>query len=89
MSGLTIVAAALRRGELILSSVPPARHHTLMHEADRVFGSKHQPFMPAEQGFIGSDGAFYDRESAARIAVLAGQTDEPRYGRELYSEDLW
>lgn len=89
MSGLRIVAAALKRGSIVFSALPPARHHTLMHEADRIFGDKHQPFLPDEQGFLACDGAFYGREDAARIAVLAEQVVEPRYGRELYSEDLW
>lgn len=84
-----IVSAALKRGDLIFSAPPPARHHTLMHEADRLFGAQHQPFLPDEQGFLGSDGKFYDREDAGMIAILADQLQELRYGRELYSEDLW
>lgn len=86
---IRIVAAALKRDGVVFSAPPPARHHTLLHELDRIFGDKHAPFRPDEQGFVGTDGRFYGREEAARIAVLAEQVQEPRYGRELYSEDLW
>tara|TARA_R110000851_G_C13102466_1_gene568901 strand:- start:32224 stop:32493 length:270 start_codon:yes stop_codon:yes gene_type:complete len=86
---IRIVAAALKRGDLVYSSPPPARHHTLLHEVDRQFGDKHLPFTPDEQGFLGSDGLFYGREAAARIAVLSEQCIEPQYGRQLFSEDLW
>lgn len=88
-SSTRIVAADLKRESLILSAPPPARHHTLMHSADLLFGNAHHPFKPDEQGFLGSDGIFYGREEAARIAVLTEQIESPTYGRELYSEDLW
>lgn len=32
---------------------------------------------------------FVDRETAAKIAVEAGQIEAPRWGPELFSEDLW
>ena len=88
MDGVRIVAAALKRGDLVYSAPPPARHHTLMHEVDRQFGDKHQPFTPDEQGFLGSDGEFYDRRKAAKLALLAEQATAVLNGR-LYSEDLW
>lgn len=85
-----IVAAALKRGTLIFSAPRPARHHTLMHEVDRLFGSKHKPFTPREQGFIGSDGRFYSRRSAKLLAYAAGQiTSIAEPSTELFSEDLW
>lgn len=88
MTELRIVAAALKRGGLVFSAPPPSRHHTLMHEADRLFGDRHEPFKPDEQGFVGSDGLFYDRKKAAKIALLAGQVAAVLNGR-LFSEDLW
>lgn len=87
---LRIVAAALKRGELIFSAPPPARHHTLMHEADRLFGDQHQPFLPGEQGFLASDGKFYGRKGAYYLAYDAGQLKAHKVGpKELFSEDLW
>jgi len=32
---------------------------------------------------------FVDRVTAAGIAVEAGQVEAPRWGPELFSEDLW
>lgn len=85
-----IVAAALRRKGLIFSAPPPARHHTLMHAADGLFGSKHKPFLPSEQGFLGSDGKFYSRRAAKLLAFSAGQaTSISQPSAELFSEDLW
>lgn len=85
-----IVAAALKRGDLIFSAPPPARHHTLMHEADRLFGDKHDPFLPDEQGFIDSQGSFQSRADASQIAIAAGQIASTTFGGvDLYSEDLW
>ena len=86
---LRIISAALKRGDLIFSAPPPARHGTLMREADRLFGDRHQPFLPGEQGFIGNNGLFYDRDTAGTIALAAGQTDALEWGTDLYSEDLW
>lgn len=85
---LRIVAAALKRGSLIFSSPPPARHHTLLHEVDRLFGDKHEIFGPGEQGFLGSDGQFYGRISAKALARDAGQVGTTM-SDELFSEDLW
>lgn len=87
-ASVQIVAAAIERDGTIFSSPPPARHHTLMRAMDRMFGDKHNPFTPDEQGFLGSDGRFYRREKAAKIALLAGQVASVLNGR-LYSEDLW
>lgn len=89
MSPLRIVAAALKRGDLIFSAPPPARHHTLMHDVDKYFGDRHQPFLPDEQGFLGSDGKFYARREAGLVAYAAEQIETMKYGNELYSEDLW
>lgn len=85
---LRIVAAAIERDGTAFSSPPPARHHTIMRAMDRLFGDRHEPFKPDEQGFLGSDGRFYRREKAAKIALLAGQVTAVLNGR-LYSEDLW
>lgn len=83
-----IVAAALKRGDLIFSAPPPARHHTLLHAVDRLFGDKHEIFLPAEQGFLASNGRFYQRVRAKEIAGDAGQIGSTA-SDELFSEDLW
>lgn len=41
------------------------------------------------QGFVTSAGRFVRREPAARIAKAAGQIESTKFGRALYSEDLW
>lgn len=85
-----IVSAAIKRAGLIFSAPPPARHHTLMHDVDRYFGDSHAPFLPDEQGFLGSDGNFYSRSEAMYVAVTGGQITAGKFGgAELYSEDLW
>lgn len=87
---MKIVAAALKRGTLIFSAPPPARHHTLLHEVDRLFGSSHDVFGPDEQGFITDNGQFYSRADAKMIAIDAGQLNNTTFGgKDLYSEDLW
>jgi len=82
-----IVAAACRRGDLVLSLPPPARHHTIMHALD---AQMIDPMVyPDDQGFLTSEGAFVGRRDAARIAVAAGQVAAPKWGPDLFSEDLW
>ena len=44
---------------------------------------------PDDQGFLTSEGAFVGRRDAARIAVAAGQVAAPKWGPDLFSEDLW
>lgn len=74
--------------KLIVTSPPPARHHTLLHpmyDAYRVTAFE-------DQGFITSTGRYVEREEALRIAIASGQPmiDHPsRHARDLFSEDLW
>lgn len=43
-----------------------------------------------EQGFLTNTNRFVDREEGFEIAEVAGQLNErPRWGRTLYSEDLY
>lgn len=74
---------------VIVSSPPPARHHTLLHATwDTV-----QHALPFDdQGFITSTGRYVEREEALQIAIESGQPmiDHPsRHHRWLFSEDLW
>lgn len=89
MSETTIAAAAICLGGTIYSVQAPGRHHDvigLMAEkgigvGDRAIG---------EQGFVASDGEFYGRVHARRIAGAAGQIKgDGLHPRELFSEDLW
>lgn len=89
---LTIVSAAIRVGEVILSMPRPASEQRVLArvmDACRfpVYG---QPDVP--QGFLTSAGTFVDRREALSIARAAGQLDgREKHGspEELYSEDLW
>lgn len=82
-----IVAVAMREGDLVISMPQPARHHTVLHEMDKLGMS---PFVqPINQGFLTSNGRFVEREPAVEIAKAAGQITEPRWPPLLYSEDLW
>lgn len=74
---------------LIITSPPPARHHTLLHPT---FGILGHGTGPEDQGFLTSAGRYVDREEALKIALASGQPmiDHPsRSDRWLFSEDLW
>jgi hypothetical protein len=92
MSGRRIIMAAVcyktNRGEIIVASERPGRHHTAMHGLHVLTG--HQTGADDEQGFITSDGFFVGREEAYRIASEAGQIVD-KHGPEdvLFSEDMW
>jgi hypothetical protein len=71
---MTIVAPALRMGELILSMPRPAKHSDIIRLGiTKLDGAQ-------EYGFLTSMGTFVDRHEAGRIAGL---------NRKLFSEDLW
>ena len=66
----------------------PGRHHDVIRLMDRC-GVSARATDGAEQGFELDDGRFVGREEAARIAIASGQIERTRWGRELFSEDLW
>ena len=76
---------------LIVSSPPPARHHTLMHP---LTDHSKTHIGPENQGFLTSTGRFVNRKEAMRIVI---ETNQPRkapedklvMGCDLFSEDLW
>lgn len=93
LSGLRIVAAANRYGEVIVVS---ARHHDQLMNRQlkalkeaRIIETTHT----RDQGFIDNMGQFHDREAALAIATEAGQINVVRPKtfpeRELFSEDLY
>jgi hypothetical protein len=86
MADETIVAVAIRRGEMIFTMPRPARHH---HVLQGMFdlGARSPEILSEppfyEQGFMTSAGTFVDRREAAKI-------HPPKNGRdELFSEDVW
>lgn len=85
-----IIAAAVLRGGVIHTMPSPARHHTIMQAVDLVYGDKHLPFRPDEQGFLTDKGRFVGRFEAKDIARHAGQLlQRAEKLPELYSEDVW
>lgn len=42
-----------------------------------------------EQGFVTDEGTWLRRTQAAVFARMNGQCPQPKWGEELYSEDLW
>jgi hypothetical protein len=91
---ISIVAAALRVGELILSVPKPGRHHHVLYAAEKA------GFPPGyyHQGFVTSEGQFVERIEARKIAEVANQliacesADGVPFVRqhpELFSEDVW
>ena len=82
-----IVAAAVRHGGTVVSLPRPARHHDIIHMLyDR---GNRKLIRPEDQGFITSEERYVDREEAAHLAVASGQIEGTRWGRYLFSEDLW
>ena len=67
---------------IIISAMPPARHHNL-------FACGHHPNGLSASGFLLSDGSFADRRTAAAVAIAAGQIKALAHPPYLYSEDLW
>jgi hypothetical protein len=84
---LSVVSAAIRFGDLIVSLPAPARHHNILH-AMIALGSDFI-VRPEDQGFMLSDGTFAERKYAAWIARNAGQIVDPNWPPYLHSEDLW
>lgn len=87
----TIVSAALKFGDLIISAPPPARHHTLINGLGLATGIPRLTNMD-DQGFLTNKGTFVNRLEAKQIAIANGQLVPDScvvQGDELYSEDLW
>lgn len=70
----------------IFSVDRPGRHHDVIRIMTEA-GSVDKP--GRVQGFLTSCGVFVTRYQAAKLAMRAGQIEKPKWGRELYSEDLW
>jgi hypothetical protein len=86
----SIVAAALKVENFIVSAPPPARHHTLLHALHNAYGKRGPMVKSTDQGFVTSAGRFVGREEAVLLAVAAGQILRPKFQpTQLFSEDLW
>ena len=93
---MKIIAAAVQvpsaEGLVNLVMYPPYHHGDILHEYFLMTGKR----LFGEQGFIDSKENFHSRESAAQLALEAGQVQVGRAnvrhefnGRQLFSEDLW
>jgi hypothetical protein len=83
-----IVAAALRTTFGVIHFIPsPARHHHILHRLYDLYGD--MDFSSYEQGFITSEGEFYNRVKAGEEAISSGQIKELAHPPKLYSEDIW
>lgn len=83
---MKIVAAAIRANGLILSKPAPARHYHILAAMPAKMA---RAVLPADQGFVTSEGDFLGREAALAVARDAGQLKGATTHRELFSEDLW
>ncbi|QIW87618.1 hypothetical protein Ab1vBOLIVR4_gp101 [Agrobacterium phage OLIVR4] len=85
-TGVSIVAAAIKFGELVISVPRPCRHHDAINRLSIAFNTP----IECEEGFLTSAGTFVDRETALELAIKSRQFTAPAGGkRELFSEDLW
>lgn len=82
----TIIAAAIKYGNVVYYIDKPGRHHDILHELhDEELGK-------GVQGFIDDKFRFYTRQEAKLLVNLNQQLlrDVPfHHEKELFSEDLW
>lgn len=81
-----IVAAAIKRDGIVFTGV---RHGLIIRDMVSVMflTDMNKPVLMSEQGFIDSNGKYWQREDAWDVAYKAGQIKK-NHGT-LYSEDLW
>ena len=84
---LIMGVAVKRRSDGKVFSLPrPARHCHILNS----YWKEHGERLIGNQGFIASDGKFYDRKHAKVLAKKAGQLlDRAGDGPFLFSEDVW
>ncbi len=90
---ITITHVAIRFRDVIYSLPKPNRHNDVIrHIIDTVPGVTYVTAHGDDQGFLASDGVYYRRKLAFRIAKEAGQLKPGCTGLllgTLYSEDVW
>jgi hypothetical protein len=82
-----IVAAAIRLKGVVFTG---PHHATIISDIVRM-GFAERVGEGSEQGFVGDDNQFYDRETSLVIAKEAGQIIFPLHSptTELFSEMMW
>ena len=88
---MKILTAAVKTSDGIIHILPrPKRHADIVHTLWEAKEYKSTIIIAkGEQGFLADDGEFYNRKSAAKIAVDSGQIQKLEYPPTLFSEDLW
>ena len=87
-----ITHVAIRFQGKVYSLPPPNRHHDVIRLIVEQTGVKYVDAHGDDQGFLASDGLYWRREDALRIARECGQLKPGGLGEklgELYSEDVW
>lgn len=79
-----IVAAAIKRDDVVYTLPAPARHNDVIR---MMVEQGVPPPISHKQGFVTSAGRFVDRTEAADIAYEAKQI--PAFVNLLMSEDVW
>ena len=84
---LRITHVAILYKDVLYSLPQPNRHHDVIRLIQEKTGDDH---IRGSQGFINPEGGgFMNRTAAAYRAKRWGQIKETKWGKELYSEDLW
>ena len=84
----SIVAAAIKWHDLLMTLPAPARHADIFDMINRHQLSP-EIVLFGRSGFLSSSGRFVDRKLAAVIAHQAGQIDCPAPLDHLSTQDLW
>jgi len=91
---MTIIASAIKFGDLVCFLPQPARHHHILRSVMSNFkGRTDAGYLGEVQGFLNDEGRFMDRRAAYIEAHNCKQLKPRRVGEydgdELFSEDLW
>lgn len=84
-----IVGVAIKYDALgVVSLLKPNRHDDIIRLVDNTYGMPTK-FCDSVQGFIDDKGLFLDRIQAGEHALECGQIEKRKWGKRLFSEDLW
>ena len=78
-----IIASAIKHNGIVFTGF---RHNEIIHYLIQLGYKK--PIPNNEQGFIDSNGTFYDRDNARMLAKITKQLPKD-FNKILTSEDLW
>ncbi len=65
------------------------RHPHCLHQMCAMTGKRNCEVGEYEEGFLTNKNRFVDRIEGAQIALASKQIESLKYGRNLYSEDLY